>query len=121
MATRLKPNSISAVITNLSCRCLDSRRQHPIILVPTVTYTTYCWKINNDYNNYNTPPLERTPEEICEMSKKSYESYRCDKQPFLNIPLNHLVVDELYLMLRATDNNEMLTGKLMANTTGQVS
>ena len=55
------------------------------------------------------------------MSKKSYESYRCDKQPFLNIPLNHLVVDELYLMLRATDNNEMLTGKLVANTTGQVS
>ena len=46
---------------------------------------------------------------------------RCDKQPFLNIPLNHLVVDELYLMLRATDNNEMLTGKLVANTTGQVS
>ena len=24
-------------------------------------------------------------------------------------------------MLRATDNNEMLTGKLVANTTGQVS
>ena len=89
--------------------------------MPAVTNITYFWKINNDYNNYNTPPLERTPGEICEMSKKSYESYRCDKQPFLNIPLNHLVVDELYLMLRATDNNEMLTGKLVANTTGQVS
>ena len=49
------------------------------------------------------------------------QKMRCDKQPFLNIPLNHLVVDELYLMLRATDNNEMLTGKLVANTTGQVS
>ena len=49
------------------------------------------------------------------------QKMRCDKQPFLNIPLNHLVVDELYLMLRAIDNNEMLTGKLVASTTGQVS
>ena len=49
------------------------------------------------------------------------QKMRCDKQPFLNIPLNHLVVDELYLMLRATDNNEMLTGKLVASMTGQVS
>ena len=61
------------------------------------------WKINNDYNSYNTPPLGRTLEEIWEMSQKSKENYCCDKQPLLNIPLDHIVVDELHLMLRVTD------------------
>ena len=57
------------------------------------------WKINNDFHNKNTPPLARTLEETCEMSKQSKENYRCDKQPLLNIPLDNVVVDELPLML----------------------
>ena len=57
------------------------------------------WKINNDFHNNNTPPLARTLEETCEMSKQSKENYRCDKQPLLNIPLDNVVVDELPLML----------------------
>ncbi|PFX12813.1 hypothetical protein AWC38_SpisGene23165 [Stylophora pistillata] len=61
------------------------------------------WRINNDYNSYNTLPMARTQKEICEMSKKSKDNYCCDKQPLLNIPLYHIVVDELHLMLRVTD------------------
>ena len=41
--------------------------------------------------------------EISEMSKKSRENYCCDKQPILNISLDHIVIDELHLMLRITD------------------
>jgi len=33
----------------------------------------------------------------------SKDNYRCDKQPLLNILLDHIVVDELHLMLRVTD------------------
>ena len=57
------------------------------------------WKINNDFHNKNTPPLARTLEETCEMSKQSKENYRCDKQPLLNIPFDNVLVDELPLML----------------------
>ncbi|CAH3035392.1 unnamed protein product, partial [Pocillopora meandrina] len=59
---------------------------------------------------YNTPPSARTLKEISEMSKKSRENYCCDKQPILNIPLDHIVVDELHLMLRITD---ILIGNLV--------
>ena len=48
-------------------------------------------------------PLVRTLEEIREMSTTSKDNYCCDKQPLLNIPLDHIVVDELHLMLRITD------------------
>ena len=44
------------------------------------------------------------------MSKKSRENYCCDKQPILNIPLDHIVVDELHLILRITD---ILIGNLV--------
>ena len=41
--------------------------------------------------------------EICEMCTKSKDNYCCDMRPILNIELDHIVVDELHLMLRVTD------------------
>ena len=61
------------------------------------------WNISDNYLIYNTPPMVRTLEEIREMSTTSKDNYCCDKQPLLNIPLDHIVVDELHLMLRVTD------------------
>ena len=47
--------------------------------------------------------MARTLVEIRETSTTSKDSYCCDKQPLLNIPLDHIVVDELHLMLRVTN------------------
>ena len=46
--------------------------------------------------------MVRTLEEIREMSTTSKDNYCCDKQPLLNIPLDHMV-DELHSILRVTD------------------
>ena len=64
-----------------------------------------CLNISDNYLIYNTPPIETTLEEICEMLTTSKDNYCCDKQPLLNIPLDHipLVVDELHFMLCVTD------------------
>ena len=49
------------------------------------------------------PPLARSLTEIHEMCSQSKDNFCCDKKPFLNIELDHIVVDELHLMLRVTD------------------
>ena len=37
------------------------------------------------------------------MSKKSKDDYGCCKEPLLDIELDHVIVDELHLLLRITD------------------
>ena len=49
------------------------------------------------------PPLARSLKEISKMSSHSKDNYCCEKKPLLNIELDHIVVDELHLMLRVTD------------------
>ena len=38
-----------------------------------------------------------------EMFKKSKDDYGCCKEPLLDIELDHIIVDELHLLLRITD------------------
>lgn len=53
---------------------------------------------------YNTPPMRRTTDELREFAnKKTGENYCCCHEPLLNIPLDHIIPDELHLMLRVTD------------------
>jgi len=59
--------------------------------------------VRDNYLIYNTPPMVRTLEEIHEMSTTTKDNYCCDKQPLLNISLDHIVVDALHLVLRVTD------------------
>ena len=47
--------------------------------------------------------LSRSLQEIQDMCKRSKENFCCDKQPFFNIGLDHIVPDELHLLLRVTD------------------
>ena len=47
--------------------------------------------------------MVRTLEEIREMPTTCKDNYCCDKEPLLKIPLDHIVVDELHLMLHVTD------------------
>ena len=53
---------------------------------------------------YDTDPLRRTLQEIKECVHKSNgENYCCVHEPLLNIPLDHIILDELHLMLRTSD------------------
>ena len=54
---------------------------------------------------YNSAPDSRTLEELHELYSlsKSHEKYSCIGKPLINIPLHHVILDELHLMLRVTD------------------
>ena len=54
--------------------------------------------------DYDEDPIRRTLQEIKQFASKSKgENYCCVHQPLLNIPLDHIILDELHLMLRVTD------------------
>ncbi|KAK3704236.1 hypothetical protein QZH41_020490 [Actinostola sp. cb2023] len=60
---------------------------------------------------YDQAPMKRTLQEIMEcVSKKRGENFCCVHQPLLHIPLDHIILDELHLMLRITD---ILIGNLV--------
>ena len=53
---------------------------------------------------YDTDPLRRTLQGIKDFVHKSKgENYCCVHEPLLNIPLDHIIFDELHLMLRISD------------------
>ena len=66
--------------------------------------------MDHEFNYFNSPLLARTLQDIKEMSKQSSDNYGCYREPLLNIKLDHIVVDELHLLLRITD---ILTANLI--------
>lgn len=53
---------------------------------------------------FNSPPMARTLQEIKEMANmKSGQNFSCVHQALLNVPLGHIIFDELHLLLRVTD------------------
>ena len=67
--------------------------------------------MNKPDNYYNDIPLRRTLNGLHEFASKSKgKNYCCVYQPLLNIPLDHIMLDELHLMLRITD---VLIGNLV--------
>ena len=111
MAKKLTLNYILVVITNIFCTCLDSGEQDPTMPVPDGKYTKLIAGKLVMTSIVNAPLLARTLKEICEMSKQSTENHRCcNKQPLLNIPLDHTLVGELHLMLHLED---ILIGNLV--------
>ena len=60
--------------------------------------------MSKDSGYYNVALLKRTIQEMFELSsKKSAENYCCCHKPLLVIPLDHIILDELRLMLKITD------------------
>ena len=54
--------------------------------------------------HYESDPLRRTLQKIKEFASKSKgENYCCVHDPLLNIPLDHIMLDELHLLLRISD------------------
>jgi len=56
-------------------------------------------------DHYNSPPISRTLHEMQEMCSlpQSQSRYSCVRKPLINIALDHVILDELHLMLRVTD------------------
>lgn len=66
------------------------------------------WKVQKSYNFFNSPPIKRTLKEINKLCKEKPKkdnkyNYSCEHEPLINIELDHIIVDELHLMLRITD------------------
>jgi len=67
--------------------------------------------MSKDFGYYDTIPLKCTIQEMFELStKKSGENYCCCHKPLLVIPLDHIILDELHLMLKeySTPQNNIL-------------
>lgn len=47
--------------------------------------------------------MERTLQEMIALSKKNKDTFCCEHQPLLNIETNHVILDELHLLLRVVD------------------
>lgn len=56
-----------------------------------------------DDNYYNIPPMSLTLSEVQTYAKNGKREYCCVNQPLFNIQLDHVVLDELHLLLCITD------------------
>ncbi|KAJ7327833.1 hypothetical protein OS493_026112 [Desmophyllum pertusum] len=60
------------------------------------------WDTSKHMGYYNEEPIRRTLEEIKSLCH-SKDNFGCIHQPLLDIPITHIVPDELHLLLRITD------------------
>ena len=69
------------------------------------------WNMMHDLNYYCSSELKRTLKDLKEScTKHSKENFCCINPPLLNIELDHVLPDELHLLLRIMD---VLTGNLV--------
>ena len=63
------------------------------------------WEMDKDIDYYNSVPMKRTLQEIINMALKkgAQDKFSCDHKPLINIDLDHVVLDELHLLLRVMD------------------
>ena len=61
------------------------------------------WETDKHFHHFNSPPMMRTLLEIKELVKIGKGDYCCVQEPLLNIDLDHVIVDELHLLLRVMD------------------
>ena len=61
------------------------------------------WDMSYNLSHYNEAPLKRTLKEIMTMAGKGKNNYCCVNQPLIEIDLDHIIVDELHLLLRVVD------------------
>ena len=56
-----------------------------------------------DLNHYNSPNLRHTLKEMNELAGKKTKNFCCVNTPLINIELDHVILDELHLLLRIMD------------------
>ena len=52
---------------------------------------------------YSTSPMSLTLSEVIKYESNGKKEYCCVCKPLLNVPLDHVIPDELHLLLRITD------------------
>ena len=52
---------------------------------------------------YSTPPMSLTLSEVIKYASNGKKEYCCVCKPLFNAPLDHVIPDELHLLLRITD------------------
>lgn len=57
------------------------------------------WDMNHEKDYCNKPPLKRTLRELKGLSNKSKENFCFEHEPLLNIEFDHVILDELHLLL----------------------
>jgi len=61
------------------------------------------WDMSKSLEYYNSPPMKRTLKDLKDCCNKSTNNYCCESPPLLNIELDHIILDELHLLLRVCD------------------
>ena len=63
------------------------------------------WNMEFDLEHYNKSPLKRTLQEVITLGRKkgNTEKYSCEHEPLLKVDLDHVVLDELHLLLHIMD------------------
>lgn len=63
------------------------------------------WDTSFNLDHYQSPDLKRSLKEMFELArkKKQENKFCCDHEPLLHIELDHVVLDELHLLLRILD------------------
>ena len=61
------------------------------------------WNMSYDSNHYNSPNLRRTLKEMNELAGKKTKNFCSVNIPLINIDLDHVILDELHLLLRIMD------------------
>ena len=63
------------------------------------------WDTSFSLDHYQSPDLKRSLKEMFELArkKKQENKYCCEHEPLLHIELDHVVLDELHLLLRILD------------------
>jgi hypothetical protein len=59
--------------------------------------------MNFTLDHYNSNPHKRTLDEIIKLAGKRKDNFCCENEPLLFIDLDHVILDELHLLLRITD------------------
>ena len=59
--------------------------------------------MSKEYTYYSTFPMLLTLSEVIKYVNNGKNEFGCVRQPLLNIPLDHVIPDELHLLLRITD------------------
>ena len=63
------------------------------------------WEMDKDLDYYNSVPMKRALQEVINMAlkKRAQDKFSCDHKPLINIDLDHVVLDELHLLVRVMD------------------
>lgn len=63
------------------------------------------WNMEFDLEHYNKSPLQRTLQEVITLGRKkgNTDKYSCEHEPLLKVELDHVVLDELHLLLCIMD------------------